>query len=185
VVSNLGLDDNTGLGLSVIDKGTTVEVRQLKKMDGPEIKIMVPKGVNIVYNHNSPYGSTLHVSNVEGNLDVSTVHNSVELDNVSGQVDVKTVHGDIDAVFGASIKSPLSITSAHGHVDVTLPLATKANLRLGTVHGEILVDPELKMEIDHTGGMIKYSDSVKGRINGGGIDITLSSTHGKVYLRKK
>src|SRR5277367_3781501 len=37
-VSSLGLEDNTGIGLSVVDKGTTIEVRQLKKMDGPEIK---------------------------------------------------------------------------------------------------------------------------------------------------
>src|SRR5262245_38180894 len=53
-VSSMGLEDNTGLGLSVVDKGTTFEVSQLKKMDGPRIKIMVPKGVTVFYRHTSP-----------------------------------------------------------------------------------------------------------------------------------
>src|SRR5687768_9354914 len=43
-INSLGLEDNTGFGLSVQDKGTTIEVYQLKKMDGPRVKIMVPKG---------------------------------------------------------------------------------------------------------------------------------------------
>src|SRR5450631_1919123 len=30
-ISSLGLEDNTGIGLSVVDKGNVVEVQQLKK----------------------------------------------------------------------------------------------------------------------------------------------------------
>src|SRR5687768_6112784 len=33
-LSSLGLDDNTGLGLSVVEKGDVIEVQQLKKTDG-------------------------------------------------------------------------------------------------------------------------------------------------------
>src|SRR5688500_3529746 len=44
-LSSLGLEDNTGLGLSVLDKGDVIEVQQLKKTEGPDIKILVPKGV--------------------------------------------------------------------------------------------------------------------------------------------
>src|SRR5438045_1517098 len=47
-ISALGLEDNTGLGINVADKGNVVEVRQLKKMNSPRIKIQVPKGV-VVY----------------------------------------------------------------------------------------------------------------------------------------
>src|SRR5262245_34927786 len=50
-ISSFGVVDNTGLGISVVDKGNVVEVRQLKKMDGPDIKILVPKGVAIYYSH--------------------------------------------------------------------------------------------------------------------------------------
>jgi hypothetical protein len=184
-ISNSGLEDNTGLGISVLEKGNVIEVQQLKKMDGPDIKIMVPKGITISYSHTSPYGSDVRFKNVENEIEVSTVHNEVYLDNVTGPMTINTVHGGIEANFGTNMKNPISIISVHGHVDVSLPITTKANLRLGTSYGEIFVDPEFKIDIDKSGNMVKYSDNVSGKINGGGLDVTLSSTHNSVYLRKK
>lgn len=187
-VSSLGLEDNTGIGLSVVEKAGVIEVQQLKKMDGPEIVIKVPKGVIVSYSHSSPYGDEVEFKNVEGEIEVSTVHSGVELNNVTGPMTVKTVHGDIEGSLSASMKNPISIVSVHGHVDIALPVATKANLKLGTVYGEIFVDPDFKIDIEKSssGNLVKYSsDSVNGKINGGGLDITLSSTHNNVYLRKK
>lgn len=183
-ISSLGVEDNTGIGLSVIDKGGVIEVRQLKKMEGPEVKIMVPKGIKILYSHNSPYGNDVKFKNMENEIEVTTVHNGVYLDNVTGPVSIKTVHGEVEATF-ATLTNPVSISSAHGHVDITIPASAKVTVKLGTVHGEIFVDPDLKLEIDRSGTMIKYSDNVTGKINGGGVDMQLSSTHGNVYLRKK
>ena len=184
-ISSMGLEDNTGIGLSVVDKGSVIEVRQLKKMEGPDIKILVPKNVIVSYYHTSPHGDEIEVKNFEGQVDVSTVHNGVVLTNVTGPLNIKTVHGDIEASLGAALKSPINIESVHGHVDVALPVTTKANLKLSTSFGEILVDPAFKIEIEKTGEMIKYSDKVSGKINGGGIEIDLSATHNNVYLRKK
>ena len=184
-ISSMGLEDNTGIGLSVVDKGNVIEVRQLKKMEGPDIKILVPKNVVVSYYHTSPHGDEIEIKNFEGQVDVSTVHNGVVLTNVTGPLNIKTVHGDIEASLGAALKSPVNIESVHGHVDVALPLTTKANLKLSTNFGEILVDPDFKIEIEKTGEMIKYSDKVSGKINGGGIEIDLSATHNNVYLRKK
>ena len=184
-ISSMGLEDNTGIGLSVLDKGNVIEVRQLKKMEGPDIKILVPKNVVVSYYHTSPHGHEIEIKNFEGKVDVSTVHNGVVLTNVTGPLNVKTVHGDIEASLGAALKNPINIESVHGHVDVALPVTTKANLKLSTNFGEILVDPDFKIEIEKTGEMIKYSDKVSGKINGGGIEIDLSATHNNVYLRKK
>lgn len=185
-VSNMGLEDNTGIGLAVIDKGTTYQVYQLKKMDGPRVKIMVPKGVSIYYSHSSPYGSDVKFKNVESEIEISTVHNGVHLENVSGPMNVKTVHGEIEADFNTNMKSPISITSAHGLVDITIPAATKATMSMSTSHGEIFVDPAFKLEIEPKSDWVKYgSNKVNGKINGGGLDFTLSSTHNNIYLRKK
>lgn len=183
-ISGLGLEDNTGLGLSVMEANGVVEVRQLKKMDGPNILIKVPQGMGIKYVHTSPYGSDVEIKNVEGNLSVSTVHNDVKLENTTGLLDVRTVHGDIDARFDA-ISKPVSLASTHGHVDVTMPVATKADLKLNTSWGEIFVDPGFKLEMDKAGGMMKYSDKITAKINGGGTGIALSSSHDNIYLRKK
>jgi hypothetical protein len=185
-ISGMGLEDNTGIGLSVVDRGTTIEVQQLKKMDGPDVTIKVPKGVKVAYTHTSPYGDEIEIKNFDGEVEVSTVHSGVVLTNNSGPLEIKTVHGDIDASLGAaSMKSPITIESVHGHVDVALPVATKADMRLSTQWGEIFVDPDFKIEIENTGGLVKYNDRVSGKINGGGLNIQLASTHSNVYLRKK
>jgi hypothetical protein len=75
--------------------------------------------------------------------------------------------------------------SIYGYVDVTLPATTKANLKLSTSYGEILVAPEFKIEIEKQGDMVRYSDRVNGKINGGGMSIDIRSDYSKIYLRKK
>lgn len=184
-ISSLGLEDNTGLGLSVVDKGNVVEVQQLKKVNGPDVKILVPRGVVVSYTHSSPYGDEIEIKNFEGEIEISTVHNGVVLSNASGPLSIKTVHGDIDASLAATVKSPVSLESIHGHVDLALPLETKANLAMSTNRGEMLVDPDLKIELDKSGNFVNYSDKIRGKLNGGGIEITISSHHNNVYLRKK
>lgn len=185
-INSLGLEDNTGIGLSVIDKGTTIEVYQLKKNDGPKIKIMVPKGVSISYSHSSPHGDNLKLKNIESEIEISTVHNDVHLDNVTGPMAVKAVHGDIDVIFSENIKNPVSIVSAHGAVDVTIANSAKLNIAMSTSYGEIFVDPAIKIEFESKDDWKVYgSNKVKGKINGGGLEFTLSSSHDNIYLRKK
>lgn len=185
-VSSMGLEDNTGIGLSVVDKGGSIQVVQLKKMDGPKVKIQVPKGVSIYYSHSSPYGSDIVLKNIESEIEASTVHNGVHLENVTGPLNIKTVHGEIEADFNSNLKSPISLTSVHGLVDVTIPVATKAIMNMSTTWGEIFVDPAIKLEIEPKTDWVKYgSGKVNGKINGGGLEFTLSSTHNNVYLRKK
>jgi uncharacterized protein YaiE (UPF0345 family) len=185
-VSAMGLEDNTSIGLSVVDKGNTIEVNQLKRMDGPNVKIMVPKGVSISYQHTSPHGNSLTIKNVESEIEVSTVHNGVRLENVTGPMTIKTVHGDIDADFSSAIKSPISMVSAHGPIDVTVPATAKLTLSMSTSYGEVFVDPAIKIEFENKGEWKVYgSNKISGKVNGGGQDLTLSSAHNNIYLRKK
>lgn len=185
-LSSLGLVDNTGFGLSVVEKGDVIEVQQLKKTEGLSIKILVPKGVVVSYTHTSPYGAALQISNFAGEIHVSTVHSGVRLTGTSGPTSVKTVHGDIDASFAEALTAATTLESAHGHVDVALPVATRANLTLSTNWGEVLVDPDFKIELERgNGNLVNYSEKIRGKLNGGGIELTLISQHNNVYLRKK
>jgi predicted membrane protein len=185
-INSIGLDDNTGLGINVTTKGDIVEVYQLKKTSSPDIKILVPKGVIVSYEHESQYGGEARFKNLDNEIEVSAQYNSVELENATGPVTVKTIYGGVDATFGSVIKDPISIVSVYGHVDVTLPETTKANLKMNTSYGEILVAPEFKIDIEKQGSMINYSDKISGKLNGGGaLNIDLTANYGKVYLRKK
>jgi len=185
-ISSNGLEDNTGVGLAVRENGTTYEVYQLKKMDGPRVKIMVPKGVSIYYRHTSPHGSDVKVRNVESELDISTVHNSIMLDNVTGPVKAGTAHGRIEVVLNDNFKGPLYFSSTHGLVDVSVPASAKVDISLTAGHGEIFVDPNLKLEVPKTGEWTRYGSSkIDGKVNGGGTEMNLATSHGNIYLRKK
>jgi predicted membrane protein len=184
-INGSGLDDNTGLGINVTDKGNVIEVSQLRKMNSPDVKIMVPKGVIVSFTHDTQYGGTATFKNMENEIEVSANYNSIELENVTGPLTIKTVYGHVEADLSQNVKGPLSIVSIYGYVDVTLPVATKANLKMSTSYGELLVAPEFKIEIDRQGDMVRYSDKVNGRINGGGFSIDLRSDYSKIYLRKK
>jgi hypothetical protein len=185
-VSAMGIEDNTGIGLSVIDKGESIQVQQLKKMDGPDVTIKVPKGVIVVISHTSPHGEEIEFKNFEGEIQVSTVHSGVKLENITGPTKVKTIHGDIDATLSPNMKSPITLASIHGHVDAAFAVATKANIRLGTKYGELFLDPDFKLEREKAGEFVKYSsDEFNAKLNGGGLDLTFTSTHGNVYIRKR
>lgn len=184
-ISSGGLEDNTGLGLSVIEKNEVIEVHQLKKMDGPRVTIKVPKGVRISYVHTTPHGSDFVVQNFEGSLDVSSVHTSVMLTHVTGPLQIKTVHGDIDVIMGTTLSNAATIASVHGHVDVAIPPAARLNLILSTNWGEIFVDPDLKIDVQSDDSMRRYSSKIRGTLNGGGTALELESGHSNVYLRKR
>lgn len=184
-INGSGLEDNTGLGINVTEKDGAVEVNQLKKMNSPDIKILVPKGVIVSFDHESQYGGNAVFKNMENEIEVSCQYNSVELENVTGPLTVKAVYGGVDAVFNQNVKGPISIVSIYGHVDVALPAAIKANIKMSTSYGEIFVAPEFKIDVEKDGDFVKYSDRVKGTINGGGMSIDFRSDYGKIYMRKK
>jgi hypothetical protein len=131
-ISGSGLEDNTGLGINVTESGNTITVNQLKKTNSPNIKVLVPKGVIVSFNHESQYGGTAKFRNMENEIEVQAQYNSIELENVTGPLTVNSIYGSVEALFTGTVKGPINIVSVYGHVDVSLPVATKANLTLST-----------------------------------------------------
>ena len=184
-VNSLGLDDNTKLGINVTQDGDVVRVQQLKKTNSPDVKILVPHNMIVSFSYQSQYGGEAKFKNMPNEIEVDAQYNSIELENVTGPLTIKTIYGHVDASLDASMKGPVSIVSVYGYVDLAIPTTTKANLKMSTSYGEILADPEFKISIDRQGDMIRYSDQVSGKLNGGGIPVDLSCNYGKVYLRKR
>jgi hypothetical protein len=190
-ISGSGYSDNTGLGISVEDKGATIEVNQVSPRDG-QIKVMVPKGISISYAYSKVMNNgKAQFKNIESEIEIAVQYNSIELENITGPVSAKAVYGSIDAKFSPNIKGPVSLVSIYGHVDVSVPATTKANLKLNTSYGEILASSDLKIEIEKNAGkdmdpdMVSYNNNnIKGKIGGGGTDFTLRSDYSKIYLRK-
>lgn len=185
LINGLGLEDNTGLGVSVTQEDGNTMMQELSSRSSRRYTVKVPKSVTVVYKHSTPHGSTVEFSKIEGELEVKTNHSKVKLDDVTGPMTISTVHGRIEANFSSlNQDGPVSLASSHGLVDVSLPADTKANLKLGSGWGEIYSDFDIDFE--RKGSLRSYSSNeVKGTINGGGVDFSATSSHGNVYLRKK
>lgn len=186
VISGLGLEDNTGIGLAVEKVGNDIKVAQIARRGDASYRIRVPRNISIAYHHSSHEGEDLSVRDISGELEISTAHNSVDMENVTGPMTIKTVHGDIEAKFSNTIQSPVSIVSAHGDIDVSLPASTQAKVEMMSDHGEMYTDMDI--EFDKSAEELRKLSSsvVKGTINGGGeVTIELSSAHGNIYLRKQ
>ena len=182
-IGSMGLTDNSGIGLSVQEKGNEIIVQPMTKRSGGRFTIKVPKGVKISYEHSTSYGSTFNVKNVTSELEVSTNHSGIKLENVTGPMTINTVHGKVEIDFSTVNQSnPISIVSVHGLIDVSLPSSTKANVRMSSGWGELYTD--MKIDFDQSEDELRAkSTKVTGTLNGGGVIIDLSSSHGNIYLR--
>ncbi len=182
-IGSMGLTDNSGIGLSVREEGDEIIVQPMTKRSGGRFVIKVPKNVNIFYEHSSSYGGTFNAKNVSSELEVSTNHSGINLTNVTGPMTINTVHGKIEIDFSTVNQSnPISIVSVHGLIDVSMPASTKAKIRMSSGWGELYTD--MKIDFDQSEEELRTkSTRVSGTLNGGGVVIDLSSSHGNIYLR--
>lgn len=182
-INAMGLEDNTGLGINVIEKNGVIEVNQLQRISPPDIKILVPKEVVIKFDHESQFGDKITFKNIENEIEVSANYNDLVFENVTGPATIHSIYGNITAKFGERIKSPLSIVSIYGKVDVSIPKNVNANLKITTKYGEILVDPKLSLKMETNSDMIRYNDQLTATLNNGGNNFSFRSDYETIYLR--
>ena len=189
LVNSLGLEDNTGFGISVSKDGNNATARQLSdNCSCNEITIKVPKGVNISISHRTHDAEGILIQNVSSEVEISTTYHNVKLENVTGPMAVKTVHGSIDARFGSlSQNGSVSLYSAHDFVDVTIPTNAKMNVSIEAPYGDVYSNADINITKKSTSKNTNscYSgSSIIGTLNGGGVEFSIKSAHDDVYLRQ-
>jgi len=185
-INGMGVNDNTGIGLSVADKGNEVIVGQISSNSKTRYTIKVPKGVTVYYEHTSYHGKEVNIENLESEVEVSVHYNAVNLHNVTGPMAIKSVYGHIEADFERlNQEGSISLHSVYKFVDVTIPASAKANVSMKTSYGEMFTDMDIELPAT-SGGMKRYNlKKVEGTLNGGGVDLVLRSPYKNIYLRKK
>ena len=184
LINGLGLVDNTGIGINVKKEGTETILQQISRNSDAVFEVKIPKGVTIVYEHASAFGETVMFRDIAGEIEATTNHSDIELQNVSGPLTISTGHDDIDGKLGTiSHNNPLSLTSSHGDIDLSIPKTTKANFKNNTEWGEIYSDLDFKIQKSNESMKQYGGNNVKGTLNGGGVNIYISSAHGSIYLR--
>ena len=189
MLNSLGLDDNTGFGISVNKEGTNLNIRQISKSCScDQVTIKVPNGVNVSVAHDNYNAERLRVKDISSELEITTNHHEVRLENVTGPMAVKTVYGAIEAVFSeVSQSGSVSLYSVYELVDVTVPGRSAMNISLSAPGGNVFSNIDVAItsnskESSH--GSCYAGTTIKGTVNGGGVDFSVKSAYEDVYFRQ-
>jgi len=186
-INALGLTDNTGIGLSTKKDGNATIVRQVaSKNRDAHYMVQVPKGVMVSYKNSSIHGDDFKAVGVSNELEVSTHGGDIKFVDVTGPITANTVHGDIEVSFSnLNQELPSSFAAVHGDVDIALPQGAKSDLSIATNWGEVYSDLDIDVAANGNGMKSYGSNKINGTVGGGGVKMSVSSTHGNVYLRKR
>ena len=179
-------EDNTGIGLSVIESNGVLKIEKVSKRDGDYV-IKVPRKMNLIIEETTWNGDGFKIMNLEGDVEVYAKGSDIEFRNVSGAIVAETTNGDIMVVLSQlNQQKQSSIKSTNGFVDITLPADTKADLTLKSTNGDIYTDFDLEKEGYSSSRWNSWSSHVYiGKANGGGVKLYLASINDDVFLRKK
>ena len=175
--------DNTGIGLYMEKNGNRITLRCLLPFGKRgNYRIRVPENLALEIERDCAGSGETIISNVKNEIDFKGCH-SIELKNVTGPLVLSTISGHVNVVFTELSKDKsISIASVSGEVDVTLPAKAGFNLEMGTVSGNMYSDFDLQTgndDMHRVGG-----GSLHAHVNGGGVDVKLTSISSNIYLRK-
>jgi hypothetical protein len=172
--------------------------------DGDVITVHERYGNGAVY-LTVPVETSLKLHTLSGGIDVEGVHGEVEVDTLNGHLTLTDISGTViadskngpikvtmDSVNGGK---PLAFSTLNGMVDVTLPADVKADLTVKSNHGAVYSDFDVTLggsrAVTERNGSsdgryrIRIDNTIRGTINGGGVDLTIHTLNGAVYIRKK
>ncbi len=180
-----GGTDNTELGMYIQKEGETLVIKNLKGMHSKLLEIYLPKTINIIV-EKSNLGN-VSLSGFSSEIEAAANVGNITLKDVTGPVVARTATGEINVIFNkVNQNSPISLMSSTGAVDVSLPSGTPANLELKTSMGEIYTDFDIKFPVeDNNMKLVRGKRAIKTELNNGGVEISLRSSVGNIYLRKK
>ncbi|NER13610.1 DUF4097 family beta strand repeat protein [Leptobacterium flavescens] len=180
-------DDNTGIAFYVQKEGSDLIVKNLKNGNRGKVEIFLPKGQNV-----SVMSTGLGHINISGfSSEIEANSGSVgrlSIKDVTGPITATSSTGDIEVIFSSvNQSSPISITTSTADVDVTMPANTRADLKMTSSMGDIYTNFDIDLPKTDKDGLKRLAGGQKavGKINNGGVQISLRSSTGDIYLRKK
>jgi DUF4097 and DUF4098 domain-containing protein YvlB len=183
----IGVSSN-GLEAVVDDNAITVHDRN----GNGSVVITVPVNTSLKL-HTLSGG--INVDGVNGEVEVHTSNGEVKLNNISGTVTADSQNGAIRVSMDHVDNSkPLAFSTLNGMVDLTFPADLKADLTVKSNHGAVYSDFDVTLGgsravTERNGGngryQIRIDNTIRGSINGGGVDLTIHTLNGAVYIRKK
>jgi Toastrack DUF4097 len=120
----------------------------------------------------------IRLADLSGPVVARTTNGGVTATDLKGGVDARTVNGALRIQMAAVGSDPIDLHTTNGGVVLELPTTAAANLSLSAVNGGVAVTG---LPFEATGEQSRRR--AKGRLNGGGTAIDLSTTNGGVRVR--
>lgn len=155
----------------------------------------------------------VRLENNSGPMNIKTLHGSVDAvfqGEIKGPVSIISVYGHVDVALPVAIKANLEAGTNYGKIYAAdglkividkEPIEKSNNVYIATgdaavggIAGVNTTKSASTATVSGTGvrtinvinfAMRKESESLKGKINGGGIDLILKSNHDNIYIREK
>ena len=178
-------------GLEVVQDDNVISIRN--QNGNSDVYITVPVDTSLKLRTLS---GGINVEGVSGEIEVHTLNGHLTLDNVSGTVTADSQNGPVKVSMNQVDSSkPMAFSTLNGVVDLTFPADLKADLTVRSNHGAVYSDFDVTLggsrAITERNGSsdgryrIRIDSTIRGSINGGGVDLTIRTLNGAVYIRKK
>ncbi len=117
----------------------------------------------------------IELGNVTGNVQLKTVDGDIDFNNLAGEIISSTTDGDIQGVV-STLKAPCSCRTTDGDIHLTIPKEAGFDIEM---KGE-----SMDFNFNRFEGDIK-DEYLKGKVNGGGVSVTLLTNDGDIELMFK
>jgi lia operon protein LiaG len=177
--------ENTGIGLSIKQEGNTISISGAhREADEAEYKILLPKNLKLKLDYNSWQAGDVVIKGMAGEVEAKSQVGDLKFIDVTGPIVAHTLSSDLEVSFSSLAQtSPSSLTSTSGDIDVTMPSSVKGTFKMSTISGGIYTGFEFdfgeETSLKRAGGQ-----SATGKLNGGGVEVSLRSISGDVFIRK-
>jgi hypothetical protein len=139
-------------------------------------KVTLPADARLEMTGNA---GTLRAAGLRGHVKAMIVNGAVDLMTMSGTIDAASVNGPV-SVKMAQVTGPMRLESTNGRILLEIPKTAKATLNARSVNGGITITGLTTEE--GTGRRIR---TIESQLNGGGPEINLRVTNGRISIEGK
>ena len=177
--------ENTGVGLSMKQEGNTITLSAAhREADKADYILMLPKNLKLKLDYYSWQAGDVIIRGMAGEVEAKSQVGDLEFVDVTGPIVAHTLSSDLEVTFTSlSDTSPSSLSSTSGDIDVTFPENTKGTFMMSTISGGVYTAFDFDFGEENNTRRVG-GQKARGKLNGGGIEVSLKSISGDIYIRK-
>ncbi|WP_420317257.1 DUF4097 family beta strand repeat-containing protein [Ekhidna sp.] len=177
--------ENTGIGLSIKQEGNIISLSGAhREADNADYVIYLPKNMKLKIDYNSWQAGDVVIKKMAGEVEAKSQVGDLEFIDVTGPIVAHTLSSDLEVTFSSlSSTSPTSLSSTSGDIDVTFPPSVKGTFKMSTISGGVYTGFDFDFGEDAKMSRVGGQNAT-GKLNGGGVEVSLKTISGDIYIRK-